>query len=551
MEDKEVLFENVKDEAELEKAAEAVEVKEPKNSENNEKSVAASEETKEFAKEAAGADREDALPKLNGEKIADNISDAVAYSEGEAQEGPEDQNVEEKDVAEEILDIILSDKPESFIRSELDNYHENDLAEALTKLSKGDRIRLYRILGNEKISEIFAYLDDVSDYLEELGLEKAADVIENMDADDAVDVLEEIEDDETREQIISLMEPEASEDIRLITSYDDDKIGSMMTTNYVSIPRNATVKSAMRSLIEQAGENDNINTIYVYDEEEKYYGAIELRDLIVARKDTDLEAIISTGYPCIDANEKISDSIEDLKAYAEDSLPVVDDDRHIIGVITSTDIVEAVDDELGEDYAKLAGLTEEADINEKITDSMRKRLPWLVLLLLLAMGVSGVVGLFENVVKEVAIIVSFQSLILGMAGNVGTQSLAVTIRVLMDGNISAREKAGFIFKEMRVGACNGLLLGTLAFVAVGAYMHFIKDGAWGYSFAISGCVGMSLLLAMIISSFVGAAVPMLLQKLKFDPAVASGPLITTMNDLVAVVTYYSLANLLLVHLLGL
>ncbi len=551
MEDKEVLFENVKDEAELEKAAEAVEVKEPKNSENNEKSVAASEETKEFAKEAAGADREDALPKLNGEKIADNISDAVAYSEGEAQEGPEDQNVEEKDVAEEILDIILSDKPESFIRSELDNYHENDLAEALTKLSKGDRIRLYRILGNEKISEIFAYLDDVSDYLEELGLEKAADVIENMDADDAVDVLEEIEDDETREQIISLMEPEASEDIRLITSYDDDKIGSMMTTNYVSIPRNATVKSAMRSLIEQAGQNDNINTIYVYDEDEKYYGAIELRDLIVARKDTDLEAIISTGYPCIDANEKISDSIEDLKAYAEDSLPVVDDDRHIIGVITSTDIVEAVDDELGEDYAKLAGLTEEADINEKITDSMRKRLPWLVLLLLLAMGVSGVVGLFENVVKEVAIIVSFQSLILGMAGNVGTQSLAVTIRVLMDGNISAREKAGFIFKEMRVGACNGLLLGTLAFVAVGAYMHFIKDGAWGYSFAISGCVGMSLLLAMIISSFVGAAVPMLLQKLKFDPAVASGPLITTMNDLVAVVTYYSLANLLLVHLLGL
>ncbi len=551
MEDKEVLFENVKDEAELEKAAEAVEVKEQKSSESNEKSVAASEETKEFAKEAAGTDGEDALPKLNGERIADNISDVLSYSEGEAQEGPEDQNTEEKDVTEEILDIILSDNPESFIRSELDNYHENDMAEALTKLSKGDRIRLYRILGNEKISEIFAYLDDVSGYLEELGLEKAADVIENMDADDAVDVLEEIEDDETREQIISLMQPEASEDIRLITSYDDDKVGSMMTTNYVSIPRNATVKSAMRSLIEQAGENDNINTIYVYDEEEKYYGAIELRDLIVARKDTDLEAIISTGYPCIDANEKISDSIEDLKAYAEDSLPVVDDDRHIIGVITSTDIVEAVDDELGEDYAKLAGLTEEADINEKITDSMRKRLPWLVLLLLLAMGVSGVVGLFENVVKEVAIIVSFQSLILGMAGNVGTQSLAVTIRVLMDGNISAREKAGFIFKEMRVGAFNGLLLGTLAFVAVGAYMHFVKDGAWGYSFAISGCVGMSLLLAMIISSFVGAAVPMLLQKLKFDPAVASGPLITTMNDLVAVVTYYSLANLLLVHLLGL
>ncbi len=466
------------------------------------------------------------------------------------QDTPEEPQ-EDRDATEEILEIILGDGDEEYICTELDNYHENDIAKALTKLNKADRIKLYKILGDEKVSEIFTYIDDVSGYLEELGLEKAANVIENMDADDAVDVLEEIEDDDTREQIISLMEPEATEDIQLIRSYDDDKIGSMMTTNYVSIPKNASIKDAMRSLVQQAGENDNINTIYVYDEENKYYGAIDLRDLIVARKDTALEDIISTGYPSIDANEKISDSIEDLKAYAEDSLPVVDDDKHIIGVITSTDIIEAVDDELGEDYAKLAGLTEEADINEKLKDSMRKRLPWLVLLLLLAMGVSGVVGLFENVVREVAIIVSFQSLILDMAGNVGTQSLAVTIRVLMDGNISTKEKAFFILKEMRVGASNGLLLGTLAFIAVGFYMHIVKSGQWGYSFAISGCVGTSLFLAMIISSFVGASVPMLLQKLKFDPAVASGPLITTMNDLVAVVTYYSLANLLLVHMLGL
>ncbi len=488
------------------------------------------------------------------EQTSDEAAEDIkAEDQAETEEGSEADQEEERNITQEILEIIQGESDEDFIRSELDNYHENDIAAALTNLSKADRIRLYKILGDERVSEIFAYLDDVSGYLEELGLEKAANVIENMDADDAVDVLEEIEDEETREQIISLMEPEATEDINLIRSYDDDKVGSMMTTNYVSIPKSATIKEAMRSLIEQAGENDNINTIYVYDDGDdgKYYGAIELRDLIVARKDTALEEIISTGYPCIDANENISDCIEDLKAYAEDSLPVVDDDRHIIGVITSTDIVEAVDDELGEDYAKLAGLTEEADINEKLKDSMRKRLPWLILLLLLAMGVSGVVGLFENVVKEVAIIVSFQSLILGMAGNVGTQSLAVTIRVLMDGTISGHEKRGFIFKEMRVGAANGLLLGVLALGFVGLYMHFIKDAPWWYGFAISGCVGASLCLAMIISSFVGASIPMLLKKLKFDPAVASGPLITTMNDLVAVVTYYTLAKILLVELMGL
>ncbi len=522
MEEKNEVLESVKNELEAEQAATEQQEKTEKTVEKTEDQAPAPEKTAE----------------------------SILFEEFESLEN-KDVPEEERDITAEILAIIQGDGDEEFIRTELDNYHDNDIAEALTQLSTPDRIKLYHILGDEKVSEIFTYLDDVSDYLEELGLEKAANVIENMDADDAVDVLEEIEDEETREHIISLMEPEATEDIKLIRSYDDDKVGSMMTTNYVSIPRNATIKEAMRSLIEQAGENDNINTIYAYDEEQKYYGAIELRDLIVARSEVVLEEIISTGYPCVDANEKISDIIEDLKSYAEDSIPVVDDDRHIIGVITSTDIVEAVDDELGEDYAKLAGLTEEADINEKLFDSMRKRMPWLMLLLLLGMGVSAVVGIFESVVEKVAIIVSFQSLILGMAGNVGTQSLAVTIRVLMDGTISRKEKFTFVLKEMRVGASNGFLLGILAFGFVGMYLHLFKGTPWWYGFAVSGCVGASLLLAMVISSFVGASIPMLLQKLKFDPAVASGPLITTMNDLVAVVTYYSLANLFLIKMMGL
>jgi magnesium transporter len=461
-----------------------------------------------------------------------------------------EENRENAPVEDEILSIIRN-RDNQTIREELDNYHDNDIAEALTKLEKADRIRLYRILGDERVSDIFAYIDDVSDYLEELGLEKAADVIENMDADDAVDVLEEIDDEETREQIIALMETDATEDINLIRSYDSDLVGSMMTTNYVSIPRTSSVKEAMRSLVRQAGKHDNINTIYVFDENNSYYGAIELRDLIVARPDTPLESIISTGYPSVNANEKIEDVMEELRAYAEDSLPVVDDEHRIIGVITSTDLVEAVDDAMSEDYAKLAGLSEESDIDEKVSESMKKRLPWLLLLLLLALGVSGVVSIFENVVKEIAIIVSFQSLILDMAGNVGTQSLGVTIRLLMDEEISKKEKLGFVFKEVRVGATVGLLLGLMSFAFVGVYMHFLKDAPWWYGFAISGCVGAALLLSMAISSFMGAATPMLLQKMKVDPAVASGPLITTLNDLVAVVSYYGLVNVFLLGILGL
>lgn len=461
-----------------------------------------------------------------------------------------EEEVIERRICDDIVDIILSELPDAEIKEKLLDYHENDIAEALVELTPEKRLKLYRILGVEVVSEIFTYLDDVSDYLEELSLEKAADVIENMDADDAVDVLEEIEDDEKREKIISLMEPEATEDIMLIKSYEDDEIGSMMTTNYIEVKKSSTIKQAMRSMIEQAGENDNINTLYVVDDEGKYCGAIELRELIVARADVPLEDITSAGYPSICANEKISDCIERIKDYSEDSLPVVDEDNKLIGALTSQDVIEAVDEEMSDDYAKLAGLTEETDINESTLKSMGKRLPWLVLLLFLGMFVSAVVGVFEAVVTEVAVVMCFQSLLCGMSGNAGTQSLAVTIRVLMDENVRGREKLKFLLKEVRIGAFNGLILGTMSFAFVGLYMHFIKSAAWAEAFSVSGCVGLALFAAMCISSFVGTFVPMVFHKLKVDPAVASGPLITTVNDLVAVVTYYGLADILLIHVLG-
>ena len=304
----------------------------------------------------------------------------------------------------------------------------------------------------------------------------------------------------------------------------------------------------MRELISQAKDNDNINTIYVKDSNDRYYGAIDLKDLILAREHDDLEKIISTSYPYVMADEIVSDTLDMLRSYEEDSIPVLDDDKHIIGAITMSDIVEAIDDEMGDDYAKLAGLTAEADLKENIFESMKKRLPWLILLLFLGIGVSSVVGVFEKLVSKVALIVCFQSLILDMAGNVGTQSLAVTIRVLMDENISAKEKFGFVLKEMKIGFVNGLLLGTLSFAFIGLFIFFIKGKTFTYAFAISACVGISLIAAMVISSLVGTLIPMFFHKIKVDPAVASGPLITTINDLVAVITYYGLSGMVLLKI---
>jgi len=200
------------------------------------------------------------------------------------------------------------------------------------------------------------------------------------------------------------------------------------------------------------------------------YGALDLKDLITARASDDLEDLISIGYPYVYDHEMVSDCLEKIRGYAEDSIPVLDEHRRILGVITAQDIIEVVDDEMGDDYAKLAGLTAEEDLNESLFESMKKRLPWLVVLLGLGMGVSAVVGMFEAVVAQIAVIVCFQSLILGMAGNVGTQSLAVTIRVLMDENLKSTQKIQLMLKEIRVGLCNGFLLGTISFVFIGFYV---------------------------------------------------------------------------------
>ena len=279
---------------------------------------------------------------------------------------------------------------------------------------------------------------------------------------------------------------------------------------------------------------------------EKFAGAIDLKDLIVAREHDDLSDIISSSYPYILEHEKIDVCIEKIADYEEDSLPVLTEEGKIAGILTATDIVELVDDAMGDDYAKLAGLTSEEDLKEPTLVSMKKRLPWLIILLFLGMAVSSVVGMFESVVAVLPIVICFQSLVLDMAGNVGTQSLAVTIRVLMDENLTAKKKLFLLGKEMKIGFLNGASLGLMALLFLGIYIHLFKKYAWFSAFLISGCVGVSLVVAMVISSLIGTIIPMFLHKIHIDPAVASGPLITTVNDLVAVITYYGLAMLFLI-----
>ena len=406
--------------------------------------------------------------------------------------------LKEPKFTEDIVSIIRSGLGREQLIEKLSDYHEKDIAQSFAFLTREERKALYDTLGAEWISNIFSYIEEPQAYIEELGIDKLAEVINEMDSDDAVDLLEDI-DESVKAKLRPILDEDVKADIQLIHSYDEDEIGSLITTNFVCISKDLSIRQAMRELVRQAGENDNISTIYVVDASDTFCGAIDLKDLIVAREHDELDDLISYSYPYLLDHEKIADSIEKIKDYAEDSLPVLNSKRELIGILTAQDVIEAVDDEMGEDYAKLAGLTAEEDLKETTLESMKKRMPWLIVLLFLGMGVSTVVGAFEGVVAALPIVICFQSLILDMAGNVGTQSLAVTIRVLMDEDLAGKDKLSLVVKEMKVGFSNGLLLGVLALLCLGVYIKVFKGYTIYQAFMVSGCVGISLLVAMIIS----------------------------------------------------
>ena len=454
--------------------------------------------------------------------------------------------------AKEILDIIKSNVSPAVLSKRLQDFHENDLAEVLPELSSAERSKLYRIFDLDTLSDILEYTDEETavTYLEEMNLKKAAAILSRIETNVLSDILQHF-DKEKRRLLIELLDDDVRHDVEMINTFDDEEIGSRMTTNCIIINNHLSVKGAMSALVSQAAQNDNISTIFVVNDNQEFYGAIDLKDLIIARQDHPLDELVVTSYPYVYGTALIDDCIEDLKDYSEDSIPVLDNDNRLIGVITSANIVDLVDDEMGEDYAKFAGLTAEEDLQEPLKESMKKRMPWLVILLGLGMIVSSVVGIFETVVTNLPIIMCFQSLILDMAGNVGTQSLAVTIRVLMDESLTGRQKLELVFKEMRIGLCNGGLLGLMSFVLIGLYIWLFKGKTLVFAYAVSACIGCSLLLAMLISSAVGTCIPLFFKKIHIDPAVASGPLITTINDLVAVISYYGMSWIFLIEVLHL
>ncbi len=460
----------------------------------------------------------------------------------------ENEIINSPDFSQEIVSIIENEKVEKLSES-LEDYHDYDLAKVLPLLSEKQRKKLYFALSDEYLSDIFSYLENPSEFIEEMSGEKAADIIEEMDSDDAADILEELGEDKQQE-IFELLGDDSKRDINLLSAYDEDYVGSAMTNDFICVSNDMTVKQVMRKVIKDAGENDNISIIFVTDEKGVYKGAIRLRDLVIARGQTPLEDIIITAFPYLFANSLISDNLQTLKEYAEPTLPVLDDDNRLIGALTSADFIEAMDDEFTEDYAKLAGLSEEAledSSNKKgLLSGLLSRLPWLAILLVLDLFIGAYVGVFEAAIIGLPFLVSFQQLVSGMSGNAGTQTLALTVQMLADSDVTRKEKIKFFLKEIKVGLLIGLITGGVSLLVIGSYSYL--SGAVGsltLAISVGASVGIAMFLSASIATLTGSLIPITLNKLGVDPAVASGPLITTFNDLIAITVYYGIALLLI------
>lgn len=451
-----------------------------------------------------------------------------------------------------IVDAVRTSTAPRLLAMQLENYHAGDIADAFFRLTLPEREKLYRILKTDTLSEILEYLDEEERirFINELTLRKAAAVLNRLEPDQTGDLIQSLV-PEKQALLMELLDSEMRADIALIDSYDEDLIGSRMTTNFVEVPRDVTVKEAMNLLVKQAADNDNITTIYSYGNDHMYAGAVDLKDLIIARNDTPLEDILVASYPYVYGSDQVETVIDDLRDYNEDSIPVLGSDNRVLGVITTQSLLEALDQEMGEDYARFAGLMAEEDLEETLFVSLKKRLPWLLFLLALGLMVSWVVSLFEGVVAQIPLVLAFQSLILGMSGNVGTQSLAVSLRVLTDDELTWNQKLYLVFKETRTGAANGFIIGLFSCLVMGVYIYVAYPYNFATSYAISGVIGLSMLISMVVSSLFGTVIPILFQAVHVDPATASGPLITTINDLTAVLTYYTLVFVFLIQVMHL
>ena len=431
------------------------------------------------------------------------------------------------------MKTIIQQKSKRKLNQLIKKMHPHDIIEALEQLDEDEVENFYQLLSEKEVARIVAYLEPevAATIIDNFELESQKDIIDNLDLDDAADIFIHLD---KQDELINTLENE--EFISKVLTYEEDEVGSHMSDGFVVLNLGMDIKEATKKVIKEADEVDTINHLFVVDDNNIFKGTIELKNLIKSKAPLLIDELVKTSPYVYDYND-IEEAIHKIQNYGLYEIAVLNSNKSLIGVLTVDDAIDIYHEEAIDDYEKLAALPDTK--TKGLFKSALKRLPWLLLLLVLSIPIALATSSFESVIASVAVLALFQPLILDAGGDVATQTLAVTLRILSKDSKSALKNGR---KEILAGFINGVILGLAG--AVISYFISLQIGIIE-PFNVSLVVGMSLTLTVALGPVFALFIPIILNKFKIDPAIASGPFITTLIDITSVIIYFGLATILL------
>ena len=437
----------------------------------------------------------------------------------------------------EKVEILVEDQKDKELKVLLNEFHHADIAEILDELDLDDAVYVIKLLDSELTSDILMELDedDREDILKNLSAKEIAEEVEELDTDDATDIIAELPEERQEAVISQIADEEHKAEIQELLTYADDTAGGLMAKELVKVYETWTVAGCLRRIRGQAKEVTRVHSIYVVNKEEKLIGRLSLKDLIVAKSDQKIADLAKDNVDFVNVNDDEEDVAKIMAKYDLEAIPVVDNDQTLVGRITIDDIVDVLKEEADKDYQLAAGITQDVEADDSILELTRARLPWLFLGLIGGVGAFLIMEGFHDAFTKYAVLFFFTPLIAAMAGNVGVQSSAIIVQGLANDDIKGSVN-GRLIKEMLLAALNGTILALFLFLFV-----WITKGDFYTALAIS----VSLIAVIIVAGLIGTFVPLFLDKRGIDPAIATGPFITTSNDIFGILIYFWIAKFIL------
>lgn len=422
---------------------------------------------------------------------------------------------------EKIEDLLGGEPAE--LQLFLEDLHASEIAKILELLPQKKRRRIISLLPVEVSSEVISEMDPEShpeELLEDLNHELVSNIVEELSYDDATDIVSQLS-EEKRDEILDRIDKEDAAEIRKLLTYHEDTAGGLMTTELIKVHFNNTKKEAIDELMIQSEEMDNFYAVYVVDDADRLVGTVSLKNLITARSSTKIAHIVDEDVIYVETDTDQEEVAKMLSQYNLPGIPVVDKNMFLLGVVSFDDVIDVMEEETTEDILKISGVSQDEELSGNWREAVKSRLPWLVINLGTAFLASAVVLHFQDTISRLTILAAIMPVIAGMGGNAGTQALAVTIRRISLNTLPDAKIIGAVSKELLVGLCNGLVCGLIAsIVAI----------TQGQSFLLGAVVSMAMIGNLIIAGVAGSSIPIILEKLGFDPAVASSIFITAFTD---------------------